>query len=296
MQEFWNTSPNKPAFLLALSIIKEHAKSFYFAAKFLPLHKRWATFAVYAFCRYADNIVDNPRQRTNAELICELDCLRNELIYAYKYGESEHPILKSFITAATEYGIPFKYTNDLIDGVQMDLKFSGYNTFDELYEFCYKVASVVGLMMTYILGFKDEETLKYAEMLGAGMQLTNILRDIKEDKNMGRIYLPNDELSQFGLTQEDINNERFTPNFREFMIFQVQRAEKYYQKAEKGIAQLNNESQFAIYAASRIYGGILNKIKENDFNPFAGRVFVPTSKKLKILSEEYFKRKLNLGT
>lgn len=295
MQDFWNTSSNKPAFLLALSIIKEHAKSFYFAAKFLPLEKRWATFAVYAFCRYADNIVDNPRQRTNTELINELNCLRNELISAYKYGESEHPILKSYISAATEYGIPYEYANDLIDGVQMDLEFSGYNSFDELYEFCYKVASVVGLMMTYILGFKDKETLKYAEMLGAGMQLTNILRDIKEDKNMGRIYLPKDELKEFGLSEDDVRQERFTPKFREFMKFQVQRAEKYYVDAEIGISQLNKESQFAIYAASRIYGGILNKIKENDYNPFAGRVFVPTSKKLKILSEEYFKRKLSLG-
>lgn len=295
MQEFWLQKDNKSSFILALSIIKEYAKSFYFASRFLPLRKRWATFAVYGFCRYADNIVDNPRNRTHGELINELDSLREELSLSYKYGESEHPILRAYIVAAKEYNIPSNYAFDLVDGVQMDLEFKGYDSYDELYVFCYKVASVVGLMMTYILGFKDDHTLKYAEMLGAGMQLTNILRDIKEDKDIGRIYLPKKELLKFGLSEDDIIRENFNSNFREFMKFQVDRAEKYYKDADIGIKQLDKDSQFAIYAASRIYGGILNKIKDNDYNPFTGRVFVPTSKKLKILSEEYFKRKLSLG-
>jgi phytoene synthase len=295
MKEFWNKKEAKSSFILSNSIIKQHAKSFYFASKFLPKRKKWATFAVYGFCRYADNIIDNPRERTKEELINELDVLRNELELAYKYGESEHPILRSFIVAAKEYNIPSKYAFDLIDGVQMDSEFIRYNTFEELYEFCYKVASVVGLMMTYILGFKEEKTLDYAEKLGIGMQLTNILRDIKEDKEMDRIYIPLEDLEKFGLTEWDIINEKFSDNFKNMMKFQVDRAASYYHDADIGISMLDKESRFAIYSASKIYGSILLKIKERNYNPFKGRVFVPKSEKLKILSQEYIKRKLSFG-
>lgn len=289
-KKYWLEGDNEPAFLYAKSIIDHHAKSFSFASKFIPEQRRWATFATYSFCRYADNIVDNPRERSKKEIIDELNEIRNEIDFAYKYGESEHPVLKSFIIAAKMYDIPKQYTFDLLDGVEMDLTIDRYKTFDELYLFCYRVASVVGLMMTYVLGFKDDKTLKYAEEMGVAMQLTNILRDIKEDKNMGRIYLPLDEIKQFHLKESDFFSENFNLDFRNFMQYQVDRAKFYYQDSTKGISMLEHESRFSIYAAGRIYSGILRKIEERGYNPFLGRVFVPKSEKISILIQEFVKR------
>lgn len=292
VQEYWMKSDTQPAFKYSKAVIEHHAKSFSIAAKFLPEKKRWATYAVYAFCRYADNIMDKPRERMIEEISDELDMLQDEIYKAYEYGESEHPSVCAFIAAANEYKIPIEYAIDLIKGVMMDKNLKRYDDFDQLYLFCYRVAAVVGLMMTYVLGFSKEETLVYAEKLGIAMQLTNILRDVGEDADMGRIYLPQDEMERFGVSDDDILNKRFTKNVKALIKFQVDRARNYYREAEPGIPQLDRDAQFAIYAASRIYGGILNKLVERDYNPFLGRVFVPKSQKVQILLSEFFKRKL----
>lgn len=282
-------------FLYSKSVIKYYAKSFYLSSQFLPKRKKFGAYAVYAFCRFADNIVDNPRNRSKKEIKKELDALKEELILSFRYGESEHPALSALSKVAVEFEMPIEYPLDLIEGVKMDLNINRYNSFDDLYLFCYRVASTVGLMMTYILGFKDNETLVYAEKLGIAMQLTNILRDISEDKDQGRIYLPLDELNKYGISEYNIINENFNENFQKLMKFNVERAEKYYEDSEPGIKQLDKDSQFAIYAASKIYSGILKKIELNDYNPFVGRAFVPKSQKFAILLNEIIKTKLQLG-
>ncbi|MFP4527640.1 MAG: phytoene/squalene synthase family protein [Candidatus Kapaibacterium sp.] len=285
----------KPYFEFSRAITRYYAKSFYFSAQFLPRDVRWATYAVYGFCRHADNIVDNPRLRTQSQIIAELDSLCDELRIAWQTGESENPALFSFVRVGRSVDMPIEYPLDLIEGVRMDLTKSRYNNFDELYIFCYRVASVVGLMMTYVLGFRDERALEYAEKMGIAMQLTNILRDIEEDMQMGRIYIPINELQQFGISPEDIINKNFSDNFKELMQFQIRRARDYYQKARPGVRMLDRSSRFAIYAASSIYGKILDKIEENGCNPFLGRAFVPKSEKISILFRELIKSKLNLN-
>lgn len=277
----------EPYIKFSKSIIKHYAKSFYFASTFLPKKKRLATYVIYSFCRYVDNIIDKPRQRTKEELTTELDSIRDELSKAYKYSESEHPILGIFIKVINQYQIPIEYAFDLIEGVSMDLIYDRYENFDELYKFCYRVASVVGLMMTYILGFNDKSALIYAEKLGVAMQLTNILRDVKEDKENGKIYLPLNEIREFNLTEDDFIKERFNSNFKEFITFQVNRAQAYYEESKAGIPMLDKDSRFAIYAALRIYSGILQEIVKNDYNVFKGRAYVSTSKKILILISEY---------
>lgn len=280
----------------ARSIIKHHAKSFFLSSQFLPKQKRIAAYSVYAFCRYADNIVDNPRNRSTEEVLRELENFRDEVELSFKYKESEHPVLKSFAFIADKYDIPKQYAMDLLDGVKMDLEKNRYETFDELYLFCYRVASVVGLMMTYILGFnKNENTLEYAEKLGIAMQLTNILRDIKEDKQQNRIYIPLKEMQDFGVSEFAIMNEKNSDELRELIKFQVDRAWNYYLEAEPGIKMLDKDSRFAIYAASRIYSGILNIIQNNNFNPFQSRAFVPNRKKAAILLKEVVKTKLSFS-
>ncbi|MCS6807378.1 MAG: phytoene/squalene synthase family protein [Bacteroidota bacterium] len=291
-RRFWREPELCAAFEMARRITAHYAKSFYFAASILPAERRWATYAVYGFCRYADNLIDAPRGRTPEELYAEVEALRQELLICYRTGESEHPVMRAFAPVAVMYGIDIRYALDLLKGVTMDMEYSRYQTFDELYVFCYRVASVVGLMMTSVLGYSDESAFEYAEKMGVAMQLTNILRDVQEDKAMGRIYLPRDEMQRFGVDENDILQERFSPELKAMMQFQVERAHHYYDEGDRGIKLLTKESRYAIAAASKIYRGILRKIEERGYNPFLGRVFVPPATKMKLLLQEVIRTKL----
>jgi 15-cis-phytoene synthase len=290
--KFWKTAEHKVSFEHARLITAHYSKSFYISAKMLPRQKRWATYALYGFCRYADNLIDNPRQRSKADLIHEVEYLEHEIRCAYESGESEHPIIQPFIFIAKKYDIPMEYPLDLLKGVKMDLTIKRYETFDDLYVFCYRVAGVVGLMMTYVLGYKSKEAFEYAEKLGIAMQLTNILRDVQEDKNMGRIYLPQEDLSRFGLSECDIMDERMHGKMRALMKFQIKRAHSYYAEADKGIHLLDRDAQFAIFSSSKIYHGILHKIEARNYNPFLGRVYVPQIKKFAILLKEVIRTRV----
>ncbi len=289
---FWLEQSNRAAFKHARQMTAYYSKSFYISACMLPLEKRWATYAIYGFCRYADNLIDKQRSRQVAEILREVDFLAHELEVAYRTGESEHPILRPFVVVAQRYGIPLEYPLDLLRGVKMDIQNARYQNFDELYVFCYRVAAVVGLMMTHVLGYKNDEAFAYAEKLGVAMQLTNILRDVQEDKDMGRIYLPLDELQEFGCSENNVLEERMTPAFRELIRFQVNRAHSYYEAAADGIPMLAPDSRFAIYSASRIYRGILKRLEARKYNPFLGRVFVPKHRKLGILLQEVLRTKI----
>jgi phytoene synthase len=286
------TRENRSQFNYARSMTSFYSKSFYFSASLLPREKKWATFALYGFCRYIDNLSDNPNGRSPEQIRKTLQAIKSELKMAYQTGNSEHPVIKPFIAVALHYHIPIKYPLELIKGVWMDTHITRYQTFDDLYLFCYRVAGVVGLMMTHILGYKNEQALHYAEKLGIAMQLTNILRDIKEDKQVGRLYLPIDELMQFGCSEENIVREKMTNNFRNLMQFQIKRAHSYYEDANKGIPMLEKHAQFAIYSASKIYRTILRKLEIRNYNPFLGRVYVSKSRKIGILIEQLLRTKV----
>ena len=285
------TNENRVQFKYARSLTAHYAKSFYFSAAMLPKTKRWATYALYGFCRYVDNLIDTPRSRSKEEIVAELNYLGTELVTAFRSGESEHPIIKPFISVAKYYDLDPKYASELIAGVRMDIDQKRYETFDDLYLFAYRVAGVVGLMMTPLLGTSNPDALPHAEKLGIAMQLTNILRDIKEDKEMNRIYIPQEELRVFGVTEQNFFEENMTPEFREMMKFQVERAHDYYREADKGIKMLDRDAQFASLSASKIYRGILAKIELRDYNPFLGRVFIPQAKKVRIVASEALKTK-----
>ena len=291
MKNLWKAEENRAAFEYARKITAHYSKSFYFSAQMLPREQRWATFALYGFCRHCDNLIDTPRQRTETEILREIQRLTEELQVAYNTGESQDPIIRAFILVAKAFGIPIAYPLDLLNGVAMDVQQVRYKTFDELSLFCYRVAAVVGLMMTHVLGYKDDRAFSYAKQLGIAMQLTNILRDVKEDKEMGRLYIPQSDLAAFGVTEQDIFNEQMTPRLQALMKFQVERADQYYTEAIPGISLLKTESQYAIYSAARIYRGILRKIEDQDYNPFLSRVFVSSTQKVGILLHEQIRTK-----
>jgi len=291
--KLWKTADrNQAAFEYARRITAYHSKSFYYSARMLPRKRRHATYAIYSFCRHCDNLIDTPRQRTTHEIMRELQSLREELRIAYDTGESEHPVIRAFILIANPYQIPIEYPLELLKGVAMDLQKRRYKTFKELSVFCYRVASVVGLMMTHILGYENKRVFDYAKQLGIAMQLTNILRDIREDKELGRIYLPQTELTRFAVPEQDILNEKMTPQLKALMKFQIERANCYYTEAMPGISLLKPESQYAIYSAVKIYRGILKKLENHDYNPFVSRVFVSPTEKIGILLRERIRTKV----
>ncbi len=293
MMKLAKESDLRAGFLFARNLTTVYSKSFTIATRMLPRDKRWPVYALYGFCRYADNLIDKPRLRSNDEVLHEINCLREEIKIAYRTGESEHPVLSAFIYIAKKYNIPPHYPDEFLQGVAMDKKKSRYKTFDDLYVFCYRVAGIVGLMMTYVLGYQSDNAFAYAEKLGVAMQLTNILRDIQEDKNMGRIYIPQEHLKKYSVCEDEIINEKMSDNLGNLMKYEIGLARKFYNDSAPGIPLLNKNVRFAISSATKIYGGILGQIEKNHYNPFIGRVYVSKLNKLGILMTERCKTSFN---
>lgn len=263
---------------LAQTITKKYAKTFYFASRFLKRDKRNAAYAVYALCRISDEAVD---AKENTQPGQSLKMLKEIIGSAYGSLALENTLLEAFRETVNKYGIPKKYFDELIAGMDMDLSVNRYKNFAELYEYCYRVAGVVGLIMLQIFGYEDLRAQNYAVDLGIAMQLTNILRDVKEDFLRGRIYLPEDEMGRFGVTQADISAGRLNDNFKKLLKFQVARARQYYANSKPGIKMISDPgSRFVTCAMADIYSGILNSIEKNSYDIFSKRARVGLSGKI----------------
>jgi 15-cis-phytoene synthase len=264
----------------ARQLTRRHAKTFYFASHALPPEKRRASYALYAFCRYIDNLAD---AETDLSLAREnLQKVRALLDRMYNPRTQTVP-WRALSQTVRRYGIPQQYFIDLVEGVEMDLNGFTCRTFADLHRYAYHVASVVGLMMTKILQPADDDALPYAAHLGTAMQLTNILRDIDEDFRMHRVYLPGDELRQWRIGMDLFHRREVTPDFHGFMQFQVDRARSYYAKAEPGLLLLPDDgSRYCVRAMSLLYSRILDAIEDNGFDVFTRRAHVPFSLKLRL--------------
>ena len=246
----------------------QHSKSFYLSSALLPAGKRRATRALYAFCRVGDDLVDRAIDDPAAAIKQWSDIA---LIAA---PQSDDPVVLAWSHARSIYRIPNRYAEQLITGVTRDLQQTRYQTFDELAEYSYGVASTVGLMSMHIVGFSGPEAILYAVKLGVALQLTNILRDVGEDYRSGRIYLPQDELAAFGIAEDQIAAGRVDVHWREFMRFQIARNRLLYKEAWPGIALLNSDGRFAIAAAAELYRGILDDLEAHDYDNFTRRAYV----------------------
>lgn len=268
------------AYRQAEKITAEHSKSFHFASGLLPEEKRSAVRALYAFCRTVDDIVD---EAMDAKCETQLDYWRGMVENAsFLDGDL---VAAAWADTLARYHIPRHYALQLIDGVARDLLQTRYQTFDELATYCYGVASTVGLMSMYIVGFKTNEAIPYAIKLGVALQMTNILRDVGEDYQNGRLYLPRQEMAFYGIREEDIAQGRLTDNWRQFMKFQIDRTRQLYQESWAGVKMLEREGQLAIGAASVFYSGILDEIEKNDYNVFTRRACLSTWGKVSRLFE-----------
>jgi phytoene synthase len=201
-------------------------------------------------------------------------------------------LLSAFRKTVNSYNIPKKYFDQLNEGMQMDLEKNTYATYNQLYKYCYKVAGVVGLIMLYVFGYKDKNAKKYAISLGIAMQLTNILRDIKEDFRRGRIYLPEDECKRFNINQNNLEKEIIDNNFINFMKFQIDKARKLYQESEKGIKFITGyRCRLTICLMKNIYAAILDKIEQNQYNIFKKRAYTSILDKILISLSTVFRFK-----
>lgn len=283
-------------------VTRRHAKSFYFAAKFLSKQKQQPIYALYALCRHVDDEVDEAEVASEREAVQAVSRWQENLKKIYTENraseitndrpeENAELVFIAWKDLLKTYKIPQNLPLELMQGVLMDTHLKRYETFDELYVYCYRVASTVGLMSSEIFGYEKPETLEYAEALGIAMQLTNILRDVKEDARMERIYLPQEDLKKFNVTEEQIFANRVDENFIRLMKFEIERAREFYKKAERGIPLLAKDARFTVLLAARLYAKILDEIEKQNYDIFKKRAH--TTKLQKILAIPRIRREAN---
>lgn len=283
-------------------VTRTHAKTFYAASHFVPAEKRNACYAVYAFCRYVDDIVDVAMERgdvTREDAVRLVEQWRSEVGQVYSGGrrpEADAPdmahqdraaVLLAWEDTLQRYHIPRHLPEELIEGVLMDTTITRFATYAELEVYCYKVASVVGLMTSEIFGYSSKEALAYAIDLGIAMQLTNIIRDVKEDAIRGRIYLAQEDLVRYEVREQDILTSNFTPNVGALVTEYIRRADALYRRADTGIAMLEPSSMVTVLLMSRNYQKILRAVESMDHNIFTRRASIGMAQKLIAVPSAY---------
>lgn len=248
-------------------IARARARNFYYSFLLLPKAEKDAMCAVYAFMRYADDVSDDPNPPPETRRLA-LEQWKQALERVLAHDVPDHPIMLALHATIQRYEIPGEYFFELMKGVTSDLEPQRYRTFDELYEYCYRVASVVGMIIIHIFGFDRPEALKLAEKCGIGFQLTNILRDVPEDAERGRVYLPEQDLERFKLTGDDLASG---PRNKELMSFEWDRAESYYREAAPLLDMVRPVNRPALWAMISIYHGLLQRIRDQDFDVYSRR-------------------------
>jgi 15-cis-phytoene synthase len=265
----------------------QSGSSFTVSFIFLPKNQREAMTALYAFCREVDDVVDECTDFNVAQT--KLNWWKSEVANLYA-GTPQHPVTKALQPVVAEFNLAQEHFLEIIDGMEMDLKFNRYEDFKQLQLYCYRVASVVGLLSAQIFGFKNRKTLKYAHDLGMAFQLTNIIRDVGEDARRGRIYLPLDELKKAKVTEEDILQSRETPQVKELMEYQIERAETYYDKALRELPAEDTKQQRTGLMMAAIYRTLLREIKADSAEKVLNfKTKIPPLRKFILAMQTYFK-------
>ena len=265
----------------------QSASSFTVSFIFLPKNQRNAMIALYAFCREVDDIVDECSDYQVAQT--KLNWWKSEINNLYA-NTPQHPVTKALQPVIKQYNLAQEHFLEIIDGMEMDLKFNRYQDFKQLQLYCYRVASVVGLLSASIFGFKNRKTLKYAHDLGMAFQLTNIIRDVGEDARRGRIYLPLDELKKAKVSEDDILQSRETPQIKELIEYQIERAESYYDKALRELPAEDAKQQRTGLIMAAIYRTLLREIKADSAEKVLSRkTSLPPLRKFMLAARTFFK-------
>ncbi len=260
--------------------------SFYYSFLFLPPDKRRAITALYAFCREVDDVVDECSDSNLARTT--LNWWRAQVAEIYA-GKPQHPVARALVPVVQQFHFAQEHLLEIIDGMEMDLNQQRYPDFKSLQLYCYRVASVVGLLAAEIFGYTDRKTQKYAHDLGIAFQLTNIIRDVGEDARRNRIYLPMDEMQQFGVTAADILNAKESDNFRKLMGFQIERAQRYYQQAFDYLPAADRKAQRTGLIMAAIYQATLNEVVASGCHVLKERVSLTPRYKLWLAFKAWLK-------
>ena len=260
--------------------------SFYYSFMFLPPERRQAITALYAFCREVDDVVDECHDLQVAQT--KLDWWRNEVRQVYG-GQPQHPVGQALKDVIQRFPLPMEQLLEIIDGMQMDLSQTRYLDWKALNLYCYRVASVVGLLSAEIFGYTNRQTLKYAHDLGLAFQLTNIIRDVGEDARRGRIYLPVDELQRFNVPARQILDARHSDNFRDLMAFQAARARQLYDQAFAQLPAEDRKAQRPGLIMAAIYRTLLDEIEADGFLVLDRRTSLTPLRKIWIAGRTWFK-------
>lgn len=275
------------------AVQRAHGVSYYFATRFFPREIRRAVHALYGFVRYPDQWVDCPHEAMSAssplrptevvqDIRAKLNAYEREFIRAVCGEWVALPPLRAFADVVRRYKIPLRYPLEFLDAMRMDLERTRYASFAALQTYTWGSASVVGVMMCYILKATAPEALEHAATMGLAMQMTNFLRDVGEDWRRGRVYLPQDELAQFGISETQLEQGVVDNRWRAFMQFQINRCRELYAKAERGVPLLPREAQYPVLLGSRLYARILNAIERNDYDVFHQRARTTYAEKVHI--------------
>lgn len=288
------------AYSVCRSITRSAAKNFYYAFLVLPKPKRQALCAVYAFMRRCDDIADDAalplRERRE-----KLDTWLNDFHRALAGQPTDDPVLLALTDTQRRYRISPELLDQLAYGTAMDVQEEPgragdvtvrYRTFDDLNVYCYRVASVVGLVCIRVFGYRDPGAEPLAERLGLAFQLTNIIRDVKEDAGMGRVYIPEEDLAKFGISPGELRSASDAARFRELLTMEAERAREYYGAGDELIPLVDEDSQPALWVLATIYRRLLEKIALRQYDVFSGRVSLTVREKLGILGKGFVKRLL----
>lgn len=273
----------KSGFSKARSITKTQGRVFYAASLLLPREKQNAAYAIYALCKQSDESVDDLESKDREKRLLEI---KGRLDAAYSGASLTDGLLMAFRYTVEKARIPRSYFDELLDGMRMDLEKKRYADFQELSEYCYKVAGVVGLVMLRVFDCYEPKAEKYAIDLGFAMQLTNIIRDVKEDWDKGRIYLPADEMERYGVEEKDIEYGVADYEFRRLMEFQAERARRYYEDALPGLSFITDRRlRSVILVMHKMYSSILDGVEQDGFNVFSKRFRLSSIRKVGIVLE-----------
>jgi phytoene synthase len=255
----------RQAYGYCAELTRQHSKTFHMASSLLPPAKRRSVRALYAFCRVTDDLVD----RHDGSPLRDLEQWRERILC--RPPASDDPVTLAWADTIARYRVPPLYAHQLIDGVAKDVHVTRYETFEQLAEYAYGVASTVGLMSMHIVGFEGPQAIPYAVKLGVALQLTNILRDVQEDWDSGRLYLPQEDMAAFGVREADVAQRRISRRWRALIDYEIERTHRLYNEAMPGIALLHRDGRFAIAAAAELYRAILDDIQAHDGDVFSRR-------------------------
>jgi phytoene synthase len=265
-----------------------HGKTYYLATLLLPAAKRPYVHALYGFARYADEIVDDLASTLSPQE--KADVLRSwssGVLQGLQEGSSSDAVGRALVDTAKKFNIPHQHFVDFLHSMEMDLTITEYKTYDDLLEYVYGSAAVIGLEMVPVLGFSDERAFEAAKKLGIAFQLANFIRDVGEDLERGRVYLPLDELARFGVDRTTLEKRVLTPEIIEALKFQIARVRALQAEAEEGINYLDKTSRPCIRAASELYCGIVDEVEAIGYDIFNERAKTSTARRLRVASKAY---------